>query len=442
MAQLLGNVSAEIGQMLRGAPSSLALNSVSKGFSAVVAEASRAVPTPRSYIGGRILAQVPQPITGGKTVVNFDTSQLTALFGANALRFSQFSIGPHPDFAALPADKMLYHHCVSMFVDIKGSTRLVNKLDLPQIRRIKDTLLSACIHVANFFGGHVHRLQGDAAFLQFVRTDQHPAHSIINALNAASVLCHFVSQTLADEFAANGFDPLKIRVGIDYGTDEEVLWSHYGIDGASELTTTSLHTDLAAKLQQRAGNNEVRIGANVVRTLDLPREFWDYVENPDGSPDYYIFRNESLNYGQFNFDWRKFLLSYDFATKNGSRIDINDDPNRPRLLLEVYDGGKLEHIYHPNSLALAKGRRLVYKLMRGQRWISKQPWEVVQWKRENRGTEAGRDTDGESWRSDDNEHPKYETSTRYLGHHYLHCRISSQHQGVQPINLKFPLFIQ
>lgn len=445
MSKLLGNLSGQIGQLLhkpaesrRYAHGGSLPTILSKGVTNEALET-----TPLARIANRVVALMPQPIQGGNTVVDFDTTQLTALFGANPMRLPTIDIGGHPDFRALRPGHMLYHHCVSMFVDIKGSTRLINKLDLPTIRRVKNTLLSACGHVANFFGGHVHRLQGDAAFLQFVRADTHPSDSIINALNAASVLCLFVSQSLADEFTASGYDPLKIRIGIDYGTDEEVLWSHYGIDGATELTTTSLHTDLAAKLQAQAANNEVRLGANIIRTLDLPREFWDYATNPDGTPDRYIFRNADFSYGKYIFDWRKFLLSYDFATLNGNRIDVNDDPQRLRLVLDVYKGGQLDYRYRPNAWALPKDRKLVYKLFRGNNWYQKFPQETVEWQIENRGAEAAEAKSlGGSWRMDTHAQPQFDTSTSYLGHHYLNCRLKAKNNLATPQTLKFPLFIR
>src|SRR5690606_7894091 len=174
-------------------------------------------------------------------------------------------------------NEMEYHHCTSMFVDIKGSTRLGLKYPLERVRLIKDSLLTLCIHVANFFGGHIHRLQGDAVFVQFARRGHYKNDSIINALNAAAVLCQFVEKNLSDIFRKHSLTPIKIRVGIDHGPDEAVLWSHYGVPGCAELTTTSLHTDLAAKLQQKAASNSIVLGANVVNVLDMPADYYDYI---------------------------------------------------------------------------------------------------------------------------------------------------------------------
>jgi class 3 adenylate cyclase len=409
-----------------------------------MAEARTYSDTTRS-IGGRAVSKLVQPLQGPKTFIDFNTSELEALFGKNPLAFAQASIGPHPDFAGqINAGEFCYHHCVSMFVDIKGSTRLSTKYSPLEIRRIKDTVLTACIHVASFFGGHVHRLQGDAAFMQFVRAGHNPSDSIINALNAASVLALFVSQTLAEVFENNGVRPLTIRIGIDYGTDEDVIWSHYGIPECSELTTTSFHTDLAAKLQQRAGTNEVRIGGNVRATLDLPDEFWSYVKDSAGNKEYYVFDYDGKRYNQYIFDWRKFLLSYDFARLNadGKTIDVDTDPNRLHIRCEANDNGRLIH-YRPNSLALPKGLSLTYKLYYGNTWYTPQNWEVVQWRRTNRGEEAKNARALEQmYQTGKGPQAHFNTSTAYLGHHYMECKISSQHGHIPTQQLKFPIFIR
>ncbi|MBO0361031.1 hypothetical protein J0X19_23935 [Hymenobacter sp. BT186] len=445
MSQFLSQYSAQLNTILRKEPTDQGGIALSKSHPGgkLLTESRTFSDTGRS-VGRRSITAFQQPLQGDKTLVNFKTSQLEELFGLNPMAFAEPSIGAHPDFTSVGHEEFCYHHCVSMFVDIKGSTRLSTRYSPLEVRQIKDTLLTACIHIAGFFGGHVHRLQGDAAFIQFVRANHNPSDSIINSLNAASVLALFVSQTLAEVFEANGIKPLSIRIGIDYGTDEDVIWSHYGLPGRSELTTTSFHTDLAAKLQQAAGTNEIRIGGNVRETLDLPDEFWRYALKPDGMPDRYIFNYNGTIYNQYIFDWRKFLLSYDFAKlgTDGKTIDVNIDPNRSHLRCEANDHGNLMH-YRPNSLAMPKSWSLTYKLFRGGRWYEPQPWEVVEWRIVNRGKEAtAAKATGQQYVLGGKVYAHKTTSTSYVGHHYMECKITSQHGSVPTQHLKFPIFIR
>src|SRR6185312_7510694 len=296
------------------------------------------------------------PLGGDKVLLDFDRKGLEKLFGPNKSSFPTIVIGSQPDFSDIPHDGFCYHHCVSMFVDIKGSTRLALKHSLEKVRLIKDSMLTLCIHVVNFFGGHVHRLQGDAVFVQFVRKGGNKNDAIINALNAASVLCQFVERDLSEIFAKKGLNPIKIRIGIDFGKDEDVLWSHYGIPGCGELTTTSLHTDLAAKLQGKARSNAIIIGGNIVEELDLPEEYYGSVYRTiNGSEELERYIIKDISYRQFDFDWKKYLQSYDFIkrSEDGKNLDIEE--GLYKIVCEIADeNGENRERYYQNSGAIPK----------------------------------------------------------------------------------------
>lgn len=383
--------------------------------------------------------------TTSKAVLNFDKAELEKYFGKNKASFADITIGSHPDFKSLDYNEFEKHYCVSMFVDIKGSTRLSLKHSLEEVRLIKDSLLTLCIHVANFFGGHIHRLQGDAAFIQFVRKDLHPNDSIINALNAATVLCQFVSTDLSSLFVQKELNPIKIRVGIDYGPKEKVLWSHYGIPGCNELTTTSIHTDLAAKLQARASNNSIRIGRNIIEALDLPSDYYstptkkndkgDYVQ------DYYILASPEFNYNQYIFDWNKYLTSFNFITKKADgSLEIESKAFELRCTISNSNNSVSEK-YFQNSYAIPKGYSLKFELLRNGNSYQKFASEEIAWQVFNRGSEAiaanqvNHDFEGRF------KNLNYcNSSTAYLGHHYLKCTIKKQFGD--NLVLKFPIFVK
>lgn len=380
-----------------------------------------------------------------RTLVTYDKQQMERLFGRNKAAFADVCIGNHPHFSNMEHNDWCNHYCVSMFLDIKGSTKLATKYTLPEVRRIKDTVLTLCIHIANFFGGHIHRMQGDAIFLQFVGKGLHPNDAIINALNTASVLCQFISNDLAQAFTNNGVDPIHVRVGIDYGREQEVLWSHYGIPGCSELTTTSLHTDLAAKLQAQANNNEIRIGRHVKDALDLPDEFWKYVDYQDDKgvlqKDYYIFNYNNTRYNKYIFDWNKYLRSFDFIESADVNGKLKVDEKRLRIICTATRDNGTDYLYNQNSESLPKGVKLRYTLTENGHVYVKKAFEKIVWKRVNRGQEAAT-KEAEAVDEPDTQQntPKYDTSATYLGHHYLKCRIERQHSANE--HLRFPIFVQ
>ena len=77
-------------------------------------------------------------------------------------------IGSHPDFANLDENESTYHYIVSVFLDIKGSTKLATKLPLEDVKFIKNGTIITAIDIFQAFNGHIHRLQGDAVFAFFV----------------------------------------------------------------------------------------------------------------------------------------------------------------------------------------------------------------------------------------------------------------------------------
>lgn len=393
----------------------------------------------------KTFSSVPDTIApNSKTIFAFDSSQLEKYFGSNQYSFNRATIGNHPDFKFLKENQTIKHHCVSMFVDIKGSTKLQLKYSLEDVRLIKDTLLTLCINIVSHFGGHVHRLQGDAAFVQFVRKDKNPNDSVINALNAGSVLCQVVSDDLSSTFESYGLDPIKIRVGIDYGADDKVMWSHYGIANCNELTTTSIHTDLAAKLQHKASNNSIRIGKNLVDAIEMKEDYINiptFINNGIKEEDRYIIQSPELNYRQFEFNWKKYLSSFTFYKKNGNgKLEIIE--NGFSLKTSVYNEKQESNAsrYFENNYAIPKGKSIKYEIIYKGSTYYKKPHEKIIWQAINSGKDAKAANELEH--SFENLYVNKTSCVAhagYHGNHYLKCTIHRQH--TDNVILKFPIYV-
>lgn len=385
--------------------------------------------------------ELQQTNSKNKVLIEFDKTQLETLFGSNPNSFSQTSIGTHPDFKNIEHHQYENHYCVSLFMDIKGSTRLIEKYSLLEIRKIKDTILTLAIHVASHFGGHIHRLQGDGIFIQFVRKGLIEQDAVINALNAASVLTHFISSDLANIFSNNGVKPLTVRTGIDLGFKEDVIWSHYGIPGCSELTTTSLHTDLAAKLQGQSESNGILVGGNIKEILDIKPSFCKNIKKEDGSVDYYIYSGIK-NYRKFNFDWKKYLYSFDFTTHSNTGNGIEIEKPKIKITCIVSDkNGLNSKRYHQNSQIVKKDSKIKYTITDNGHDYYKKGFETIEWKAYNSGKEA-KDAKQEvhNFGGSCKNKTYCETTAAYTGHHYVECIIKRQHS--QNIKYKFSIFVE
>ncbi|QYH40554.1 hypothetical protein GYM62_17760 [Algoriphagus sp. NBT04N3] len=246
-------------------------------------------------------------------------------------------LGLHPHFSHLKHSESLEeHYIVSMFVDIKGSTNLFKKYEPKTVWGITNTIQRAAIHTCLIFGGYVHRLQGDGLFVYFGGKGISISSAVNKALQFSSVFTYFVKEDLKKLFDEKGIEKIVTRIGIDLGYDRDVVWGMAGIGEISEVTTCSLHTSLASKMQGSATSNGIVIGDNILKESPNLNEYYTTVCARTGNEnDRYIFRipEEGFNYTQYDFAWEKFLKKQDFiATDMFGNLQLKNQtvviPNR------------------------------------------------------------------------------------------------------------------
>lgn len=228
-------------------------------------------------------------------------------------------LGLHPNFKELKGtDNIEEHYIVSAFIDIKGSTNLFKKFDKETVFLITNTILKAGIHTMLIFGGYVHRLQGDGLFVYFGDKTMNEEEAVKMSLTAVSVFSHFVKTDLKEYLESVGIEYIGIRTGIDLGYEEHVIWGNSGIGEISEVTTCSLHTSLASKMQASAEKNGVVVGEHIKKELKNGESFFKPVASRKGENDRYIFSDATKNfhYTQYDFLWAKFLKTLDFIASD------------------------------------------------------------------------------------------------------------------------------
>ncbi len=232
-------------------------------------------------------------------------------------------LGLHPDFEHLKTSYGLEnHYIVSMFIDIKGSTNLFVKYTPETVFYISQVIQTVAIHTMLLFNGYIHRLQGDGLFVYFGRKGMEKTEAVEKALQAASLFTHFVKNDLKNIFNEEGIENIYTRIGVDLGYDRDVIWGLAGIGEISEVTTVSLHTSLASKMQSSAPSNGIITGDNIKSELRYSEDYMIPVSQRTGREnDRYIFRipDQRFFYTQYDFNWEKFLKSQDFmiTTQNG-----------------------------------------------------------------------------------------------------------------------------
>lgn len=263
----------------------------------------------------------------------------------NITSLEKAQLGLHPDFKHLKGtDETEFHYIVSVFIDIAGSTNLFRGYDLDEIYQITNTIQGAAIHTCLALGGQVQRLQGDGVFAYFGGRGIDKKIASEMALMATSMFTYFVKNDLRDVFAGDEIEDIKTRIGIDFGDDDDVMWANFGLMDVNELTTLSLHTSLASKMQANAKENGIVVGQNVKDQLQIDESLFDLVKNSKGEVEQrYIFedRKKNFRYTQYAFDWYQYLKSLPFI--------VNDNEGN-LLIRSKSETERLSALRHTTSL--------------------------------------------------------------------------------------------
>jgi class 3 adenylate cyclase len=224
--------------------------------------------------------------------------------------------GAHPDFDSIRQSGVPEEHSItSMFLDIKNSTRLFGIYEPLAVAQITTAIQRVAVHTCWYFGGFIQRYHGDGLLVYFGGRNTTIEQSVQQAVNAASFFSYFMEYDLENIFRALDIEVenrLYTRIGIDVGSHKEVVWHLAGMGDCSEVTTCSLHTSLAAKMQVNAENNGIMVGDNVKTKAGIDERLFSIIKDKEGKEDRYIFRipAENFNYTQWKFNWSQFVKNH------------------------------------------------------------------------------------------------------------------------------------
>lgn len=258
-----------------------------------------------------------------KNEANFRSLNALSSATGRTIKFEE-KLGAHPSFTHLKnSDKSEFHYIVSMFIDVKNSTGLFKKYKPGVVANICRTIQLAAIHTCWYFDGYIQRLQGDGLMVYFGGKGIPKQSAVDNALMAASFISYFVKNDLKNLFDEQGVNRIYTRIGIDFGDTDATLWHNAGVGECSEVTTTSLHTSLACKMQTQAENNGIVTGDNILGFKPSDKEnftYKRYKKNGSEQPYVYEIPEDNFRYKQHDFNWERYL-------KNHSYIDEDTDGN-------------------------------------------------------------------------------------------------------------------
>jgi len=186
-------------------------------------------------------------------------------------------IGTHPDFINLEGSQggTEKHYVCTIFVDIKGSTRLSLLYPLETVFLFKNAVIKTCVETIRSLDGYVHRIMGDAVMGFFGGNDIDKEDAIADAINCSVVLRAILEESIKPWMEENGLDAkdFGFRIGCDFGDDDEVLWGSFGYQNVGEVSATGLAVDMASKLQSLAGKNQTMLGQGLLDYVNWPDKY-------------------------------------------------------------------------------------------------------------------------------------------------------------------------
>jgi adenylate cyclase len=177
---------------------------------------------------------------------------------------------------------------VILYVDIDGSTKLSMALSPEKFATILHVFSQEMSLVTSEYGGYVLKYVGDAIIALFpAEYDRGQASK--NALDCAKDMQRIITECVNPELSARRFPEITVKVSIDYGDVQVVLYgksidrSHIDIVGSS--------ISMAAKMIPLAKTWQIVIGQSMYENLDnnqnlvemnVDRTRWAYIDEKTG----------------------------------------------------------------------------------------------------------------------------------------------------------------
>ncbi|MFL6379680.1 MAG: adenylate/guanylate cyclase domain-containing protein [Nitrososphaera sp.] len=177
---------------------------------------------------------------------------------------------------------------VILFVDIDGSTKMSMTLSPDKFATILHVFSQEMSLITSEYGGYVLKYVGDAIISLFpAEFDKGRASK--NALECAKDMQRIIRECINPELSARGLPQLTVKMSIDYGDVQVVLYgksierSHIDIVGSS--------ISMAAKMIPLAKTWQIVIGQSVSKNLDGGQNLiemnvdptrWTYVDEKTG----------------------------------------------------------------------------------------------------------------------------------------------------------------
>ncbi|HJU95001.1 MAG TPA: adenylate/guanylate cyclase domain-containing protein [Nitrososphaera sp.] len=186
---------------------------------------------------------------------------------------------------------------VILYVDIDGSTKMSMALSPDKFAAILHVFSQEMSLVTSEYGGYVLKYVGDAIIALFP-AEFNSSQASNNALDCAKYMQRIIKECVNPELIARGLPQLTVKMSIDYGDVQVVLYGR-SID-RSHIDIVGSSISMAAKMISLAKTWQIIVGQSMYENLDSKQNLiemnidptrWTYVdEKTESSYKLYILR--------------------------------------------------------------------------------------------------------------------------------------------------------
>jgi adenylate cyclase len=177
---------------------------------------------------------------------------------------------------------------VIIYVDIDGSTKMSMALSPEKFATILHVFSQEMSLVTSEYGGYVLKYVGDAV-IALIPAEYNSSQASKNALECAKEMQRIIKECVNPELAARQLPELSVKMSIDYGYVQVVLYGK-SIDRA-HIDIVGSSISMAAKMISLAKTWQIMIGQSMYENLDSKRNLveinvdpsrWTYIDEKDG----------------------------------------------------------------------------------------------------------------------------------------------------------------
>jgi adenylate cyclase len=169
-----------------------------------------------------------------------------------------------------PAEKLLEElegkesYIAVLYVDMEGSTRLSSQVDSETYTKIMKIFLMQMAKIIDNFRGYVLKFVGDCVIGIFLAEGNFP-NTCDNSVQAAMLMCSTVEDVINPILIQTGLPEIGFHIGVDIGLVRADKFGALDIASFNDLIGYTMN--LTAKIQSKAGHNEILIGRQLYELI-------------------------------------------------------------------------------------------------------------------------------------------------------------------------------